>query len=255
MPPELNQDDLETLVNLLLISSKIKAREALCISIGISYYKQLGFMNDLSEESFAINLISHLHDVGNTKALCKLCCRELEPIFKGGKRELILKEIVRKLNCTQENKNNYRNSDETQHFNPPQVSRNGSIFGRGLTRLGKKKHFGAIIFAFIMSFLGIFMYKNLWTTHLPTPQPTFSPVAPNPNIEYVKFQGETCPTGYSHVSLSEAADINNRDKLCNILGKWDIARLANGASMDGKGYGCKVRSDEIRGLGHSLCRL
>lgn len=251
MPQELNQNDLETLANLLLISSRVKAREALCIKIGIDYYRQLGFMNDLSDESFAINLITHLYEVGNTKAICQLCCKELKPIFKGGQRELILQEIVVKLNCTQENKNNYRNSDENHYFNPPQVSRNDSIFGRGIARLGKKERFGAIIVAFIMSCIGIFMYKNLWTTH----PPTSSPVASNRNIEYVKkFQGETCPTGYSHVSLSEAADNNNRDKLCNILGEWDIARLANGASMDGKGYGCKVRSDDNRGVGHSLCK-
>ncbi len=82
MSEELNQDDLETLVNLLLISSKVKAREALCRKIGISYYRQLGFINDPSEESFATNLINYLNDVGNTQAICRIC-KELEPIFKG----------------------------------------------------------------------------------------------------------------------------------------------------------------------------
>lgn len=250
MQQELNQNDLGTLVNLLLISSKVKTREALCIRIGISYYRQLGFINDLSDESFATSLIQHLYDVGNTKAICQLCCKELEPIFKGGQREFILKEIIVKLNCTQENKNDYPNRGETQHFNPTQVSRNGSVFGRSITRFGKKERFAAIILVFVMTFIGIFMFKNLLTTQ----QPLSVNSPPNQNIEYVESQGETCPTGYSHVSLSEAVDNNVRSKLCNILGEWDIARLANGASMDGKGYGCKVRSDDNRGLGNSLCK-
>ena len=76
----------------------------------------------------------------------------------------------------------------------------------------------------------------------------------NPHIEYKKFRGENCPEGYSHVTLSEAADSNNRDKLSKILAPWDIARLANGASMDGSGYGSKLRSDDNRQLGHSLCK-
>ncbi|TBR60978.1 hypothetical protein B4U84_09160 [Westiellopsis prolifica IICB1] len=164
MSEELNQDDLETLVDLLLISSKVKTREALCIRLGISYYRQLGFINDLSEESFAINLINHLYEVGNTKAICQLCCKELEPIFKGGQRESILKEIVVKLNCTQDNKNDFQNSDQAQQdFNPPKVSRK---FGTVITQFGKKERFGAIVIALISSFIGIFIYKNLGTTQL-----------------------------------------------------------------------------------------
>ncbi|WP_375479385.1 hypothetical protein [uncultured Nostoc sp.] len=117
MSEELNQDDLESLVNLLLISSKVKAREALCIRIGISYYRQLGFINDPSEESFAINLINHLNDVGNTKAICQICCKELVPIFKGGQRESILKKISVKLNCNEEYYHNF--PDNKQPPSPP----------------------------------------------------------------------------------------------------------------------------------------
>jgi hypothetical protein len=102
MSTDLNQDELNELANLLVISQKAKAREALCIKIGISYYKDLGFIYEASDVSFAINLIHHLNEVGNTKAICKLCCKELVPIFKDGRRESILREIVVKLNCNNE---------------------------------------------------------------------------------------------------------------------------------------------------------
>lgn len=39
MSQDLNQDELNELADLLLLSQKSKAREALCIKIGISYYK------------------------------------------------------------------------------------------------------------------------------------------------------------------------------------------------------------------------
>jgi hypothetical protein len=104
MSQDLNQDELNELADLLVISQKAKAREALCIKIGISYYKELGFIHESSDSSFAINLINHLNDVGNTKALYQLCCKELVPIFKGGKRESILKEIALKLDCNHYNK-------------------------------------------------------------------------------------------------------------------------------------------------------
>lgn len=101
MSQDLNQDELNELADLLLLSQKSKAREALCIKIGISYYKELGFIYESSDSSFAINLISHLNDVGNTKAICQLCCKELSPIFQGY-RKSFLKEIAVKLKCNHE---------------------------------------------------------------------------------------------------------------------------------------------------------
>ncbi|MBR8840864.1 MAG: RICIN domain-containing protein [Stigonema ocellatum SAG 48.90 = DSM 106950] len=101
MSQYLNQDELNELAELLSFSPKVKAREALCIKIGISYYKELGFIYESSDSSFAINLISHLNEVGNTKAICLLCCKELAPIFRNGKGESLLKEIAVKLNCNQ----------------------------------------------------------------------------------------------------------------------------------------------------------
>jgi len=109
MSQDLNQDELNAFADLLVISQKAKAREALCIKIGISYYKELGFMYESSEDSFAINLINHLNTVGNTKAICQLCCKELAPIFQMGKHESFLKEIAVKLNCNQEFIHNYPN--------------------------------------------------------------------------------------------------------------------------------------------------
>jgi hypothetical protein len=60
MSQDLSQDELNKLADLLVISQKAKAREALCIKIGIAYYRELGFIYESSDSSFAINLINHL---------------------------------------------------------------------------------------------------------------------------------------------------------------------------------------------------
>jgi len=44
-----------------------------------------------------------------------------------------------------------------------------------------------------------------------------------------------------------------RNEICQQLGEWFIARLANGGSMDGPGYGCQIRSADTRSLGHTVC--
>ena len=66
-----------------------------------------------------------------------------------------------------------------------------------------------------------------------------------------RVAGENCPAGYRHVSYQNATA--QRAKYCNKLQQWDIARLANGGSMDGRGYQCKTRTQDNRRLGHSLC--
>nr|WP_322666293.1 CHAT domain-containing protein [Dendronalium sp. ChiSLP03b]MDZ8209037.1 CHAT domain-containing protein [Dendronalium sp. ChiSLP03b] len=108
----LNEFDIEKLTELLIRSgcAKYFARKALCIKIGIER-NQLGFINDPSEYNFAINLINHLNDMGNIKALCQIC-NELEPIFKGGQREFILNTIAVKLNCNKEYSQNYPNNKQ-----------------------------------------------------------------------------------------------------------------------------------------------
>lgn len=60
-----------------------------------------------------------------------------------------------------------------------------------------------------------------------------------------------CPAGYTLVTYDEAKA--NTQKLCSIMGTWDIARLEGMGSMDGPGYGCKVREHDSRDLGNSLC--
>ena len=66
-----------------------------------------------------------------------------------------------------------------------------------------------------------------------------------------RIAGAHCPTGYTHVTYQQAT--SKRAKYCNSLQQWDIARLANGGSMDGPGYQCKTRMNDARQLGHSLC--
>ena len=68
-----------------------------------------------------------------------------------------------------------------------------------------------------------------------------------------KVEGDMpCPAGYSLVSPIEARA--SQDELCALLGTWDIVRLARGGSMDGPGYGCGIRDDDSRSLGHSVCK-
>lgn len=120
MLQNLNQDEISELANLLVISQKANAREALCIKVGINYYKQLGFMYESSsEDSFAINLINHLNVVGNTKAICQICCKELAPIFQEGRNKSFLKKIAAKLNCNQEFSHNHPNPSTVEQLTSP----------------------------------------------------------------------------------------------------------------------------------------
>ncbi|WP_219988860.1 hypothetical protein [Leucothrix pacifica] len=66
-----------------------------------------------------------------------------------------------------------------------------------------------------------------------------------------RVAGANCPAGYAHVTYQKATA--QRATYCKSLQAWDIARLANGASMDGSGYQCKTRPSDTRQLGHSLC--
>lgn len=71
-------------------------------------------------------------------------------------------------------------------------------------------------------------------------------------FDAVVVVGENCPAGSTHVSFAEAQA--NKDELCRRLGQWYIARLAGGGSMDGPGYQCRMRAQDTRPLGHSLCK-
>jgi len=60
-----------------------------------------------------------------------------------------------------------------------------------------------------------------------------------------------CPAGQRLLTYDEA--MAQGDQVCRTLGPWYIARLADGGSMDGPGYGCEVRRSDDRSLGHSVC--
>lgn len=61
-----------------------------------------------------------------------------------------------------------------------------------------------------------------------------------------------CPAGYAPLPAAEATAA--LDTVCPLLGQWHTARLADGGSIDGPGYGCAVRAEDPRPLGHTLCR-
>jgi hypothetical protein len=97
----LDENDIESLMNLLLRSQQSRTREALCLRIGIDP-RRLGFITNSADADFVLQLITYLNEINNKEALCKLCCQELIPIFsKSEKHELILSEIAAKLHCDQ----------------------------------------------------------------------------------------------------------------------------------------------------------
>jgi hypothetical protein len=211
MSQDLNQNDLQKLVNLLLISSKVKTREALCIKIGINYYRQLGFIHDVSEESFAINLINHLNEVGNTKAICQLCSQELLPIFKGGKYENFLKQIVVKLNCNQEFIDNYPNPStvEQETFTTPssvpEFGTNHSLQPDGSKSQSKRLNWltgGAIFLIGLAGLAGFQIYKT-------------EPV----NSRYIPLQNLLSEGRW------EEADRETADRMWEVAGKWEERSL------------------------------
>src|SRR5579872_1165261 len=60
-----------------------------------------------------------------------------------------------------------------------------------------------------------------------------------------------CTGGYKSVSYLTANAYLGA--ACSLLGTWDIARLGDGGSMDGPGYGCGTRQTDSRSLGNTLC--
>ncbi|MEH1858432.1 MAG: hypothetical protein V7L21_10575 [Nostoc sp.] len=107
----LDESDIDTLIDLLLRSQQSRAREALCFSIGIDP-KRLSFIRDYSDYDFFLLLIRYLNEIGDQEALCKLCCKELVPIFYKGTYGLFLNDLAGKLNCSQEFRQNYPNNKQ-----------------------------------------------------------------------------------------------------------------------------------------------
>ncbi len=262
MSQDLSQDEVNELANLLAISQKAKAREALCIKIGISYYKELGFVYESSEDSFVRNLISYLNEIGNAKAICYLCCQELTPIFKNGKRESFLKEIAVKLDCNQELGHDYQKPkvvEEPVYTTPTPDPEHTDPTKRqtGEAKSQSKKIIWLLLgFAVIgiIPIIGLFILQSK-SAPPPTPAPQQTSVVPGPvwnNDTVFEVRSETCPPGSTLVTFLEALD--HRDTLSQKLGQWDIARLANGGSMDGPGYHSKIREEDKRPLGNALCK-
>jgi hypothetical protein len=61
-------------------------------------------------------------------------------------------------------------------------------------------------------------------------------------------------SGDGQVLVTPQEALANQNAYCALLGDYDIIRLANGGSMDGPGYGCKIRYEDRRDLGGVLCR-
>ncbi|MFA0812394.1 glycosyl hydrolase family 18 protein [Microbulbifer epialgicus] len=64
--------------------------------------------------------------------------------------------------------------------------------------------------------------------------------------------GSQCGTDANPVTYLEAQLY--KDELCSVLGDWEIVNLAENGSMDGSGYGCGSRKNEVRTLGSTLCK-
>ena len=63
----------------------------------------------------------------------------------------------------------------------------------------------------------------------------------------------SCPSNQRLISLEEAEYHAKNSGLCSRLPYWGIVRIADGGSMDGSGYGCKIRRHNSRVLNESIC--
>jgi hypothetical protein len=68
--------------------------------------------------------------------------------------------------------------------------------------------------------------------------------------QVVQASGQ-CAAGTRLLTHEEA--VSRRDEVCRALDRWSVARLADGASMDGPGYHCQIKAQDNRQLGHALC--
>ncbi|MDJ0695711.1 hypothetical protein [Mastigocoleus sp. MO_188.B34] len=100
---QLSNSDIEKFADLLTRSGRAEysARKALCIKIGIEPH-QLGFLRELADADFALELINYLHTIDNQQALCKLC-NLLETVFQTGNYAADLKNIKSKFDFLTDN--------------------------------------------------------------------------------------------------------------------------------------------------------
>lgn len=145
----LDDGDLRELADILLISQKVKAREALCLRIGINP-SELTFIREGAERDFVIQLIHYLNQINDEEALCRLCCQELSLTFHRGKYASVLTKITAKLNCSQF----ILDSSNSQKFTNISLK----------SRLLKNRKFLLIIFVLIL----ITISSLLWLSNVPS---------------------------------------------------------------------------------------
>ncbi len=172
----ITESDVDTLVNLLLRSQQSRTREALCFSIGIDP-KRLSFLRDSSDSDFFLLLIEYLNQIGDQKALCKLCYKELVPIFNKGIYSLFLSELAGKLNCSQELRQNHPNNEQP---NSSSSSPAPSVRVSPINQPVKNKLvIGSAIF--LIGLVGVNLYEQLSNSSKNShPKPSVSQT-PNPD--------------------------------------------------------------------------
>ncbi|WP_407900291.1 tetratricopeptide repeat protein, partial [Scytonema sp. NUACC26] len=175
----LSESDIDTLINLLLRSQQSRTREALCFSIGIDP-KRISFLRDSSDSDFFLLLIKYLNEIGDREALCKLCCKELVPIFQKGTYSIFLSELAVQLNCSQEFKPNSSNDKQptSSASNPTPTAPSVSV--NPFNQLAKNKLVtGSIIL--IMGLAGFSLYnRNINASN--APHLTEQPVSQTSNL-------------------------------------------------------------------------
>lgn len=228
----LTESDIDTLINLLLRSQQSRTREALCFSIGIDP-KRLSFLRDSSDSDFFLLLIRYLNEIGDQEALCKLCHKELVPIFNKGTYSLFLSELAGKLNCSQEFRQNYPNNKQpTSSSSSPAPSVSVNPFNQ----LAKNKLvIGSAIF--LIGLAGFSLY-NQNSNSFNNPHPTELPVSP----KITKDNYETSDK-VSTIKVSNRYQVTNQwggsSAPSNDGGTWVI-----GSRTDQRVVGIDVKSND-----------
>ena len=228
----LNESDIDALINLLLRSQQSRTREALCFSIGIDP-KRLSFLRDSSDSDFYLLLVRHLNEIGEQEALCKLCCKELFPVFHHGKYAPILSDIAARLNCHQESNQNYPNNKQPTVPSSIPTSR---VSVNPFNELHKNKLIaGGVIIIFCLS--GYSLYKQINTLNNNENQ-IEQPVAKNPTqIE----QSESTTLDYTRLQklLSEEDWKGADQETTNIM--FSLSKRKNDIRTDDlENFSCQV---------------
>lgn len=228
----LNESDIDALINLLLRSQQSRTREALCFSIGIDP-KRLPYLRDSSDSDFYLLLVRHLNEIGEHEALCKLCCKELFPVFHHGKYAPILSDIAARLNCHQESNQNYPNNKQPTVPSSIPTSR---VSVNPFNKLHKNKLIaGGVIIIFCLS--GYSLYKQI-NTLKNNGNPIEQPVAKNPTpIE----QSESTTLDYTRLQklLSEEDWKGADQETTNIM--FSLSKRKNEIRTDDiENFSCQV---------------